>query len=751
MADAAYTTSGTRTRTLLIIVAGMLFIGIWVAIYSFSKGNKSSKNVSPTSGIPNNIYVTPGSKSSEKYVELQQAANISGTKKAEAQGKTFIPTIIGNKADDLGNQFNNQLSDILKEKSHTQDYERLSKQLAELLAQFSKQGNEIDNLLRLIRELQNQGYNVEDLEKLTRKLMKDGYNADELSRLLAQLKNQGYAINDLESMLKKLLAQGYDSNMINKILEQLLKDRLKALQETIKKLQDGGYNTTNKTYIQQINNPDLAKLLEQLANQGYKTDSLEDLLKQLMDKGYNIFDMQIMLQQLEKDGYDVSKLQDLLNQLKKAGQDIKDLRGLLDALTKKNLAQQNNQTPISKKETIEFPKDTKALLSNIFNTNKQQNDHQPTETEQKYAEIIHKQQQKAIEAEKAKADEEKSRKMMEEKKAQQKQSMINSETRKKDMEAMFNNMNAEADALTANSNKVPAQSFVRGEEIKDGSGQTTQTATEQLNINANAKLASKDKILKAGTILFAVLETSVNSDEPGPILARIVQPPLQNTTIIGSVQAASSKYAEGLLLSFTTANIPDRIRSYGISAIAIDPNTARTAIATDVDHHYLLRWGTTFAATFLQGYSRAVAQSGTTVQSSTNGAQTNTTTTQSPLNPKQQIYQGIGDMATAWGQGISSYSNRPNTITINAGTSLGILLTSDFNIPSSDEIPTDQDTVTSQQIKTKTNANTIATAKANPIEQPNVLPTTNEANINNIETNQTTTAKKTTTTNAKQQ
>ena len=767
MADAAYTTSGTRTRTLLIIVAGMLFIGIWVAIYSFSKGSKSSKTVSPTSGIPNNIYVTPGSKSSEKYVELQQAANISGTKKAEAQGKTFIPTIIGNKADDLGNQFNNQLSDILKEKSNTQDYERLSKQLAELLAQFAKQGNDIDNLLRLIRELQNQGYNVEDLEKLLRKLMKDGYNADELARLLAQLKNQGYAINDLEAMLKKLLAQGYDPDMINKILEQLLKDRLKALQDAIKKLQDGGYNTTNKTYIQQVNNPDLAKLLEQLANQGYKIGSLEDLLKQLMDKGYNIFDMQVMLQQLQKDGYDVSKLQDLLNQLKKAGQDIKDLRSLLDALTKKNLAQQSNTTPTSNKETIGFPKDTKdprdsgdsgntrdtkdtkALLSNIFNSNKQ-NEHQPTEAEQKYAEIIHKQQQKALEAEKAKADEEKLRKMNEEKQSQRQQSMINSETRKKDMEAMFNNMNAEADSLTANSNKIPAQSFVRGEEIKDGSGQTTQTATEQPNINATAKLASKDKILKAGTILFAVLETSINSDEPGPILARIVQPPLQNTTMIGSVQAASSKYAEGLLLSFTTANIPDRIRSYGISAIAIDPNTARTAIATDVDHHYLLRWGTIFAATFLQGYSKAVAQSGTTVQSSSNGAQTNSTTTQSPLNPKQQIYQGIGDMATAWGQGISTFSNRPTTITIDAGTSLGILLTSDFNIPSSDETPTDQDTLTSQQIKTKANTNTIATAKTNPIEQPNVLPTTNEANINNTEINQAATAK-TTTTNAKQQ
>jgi hypothetical protein len=62
-----------------------------------------------------------------------------------------------------------------------------------------------------------------------------GYKTEELAKLLATLKNQGYSVNDLEKMLKKLLTEGYDPNLINKILEQLLKDRLKALQDAIKK------------------------------------------------------------------------------------------------------------------------------------------------------------------------------------------------------------------------------------------------------------------------------------------------------------------------------------------------------------------------------------------------------------------------------------------------------------------------------------------------------------------------------------
>ncbi len=735
MAAAEHAISSTRTRTLLIIIGSMLFIGVWVAIYSFSKGSKGSKTISPTSGIPTNINVTPGSKTSEKYADLQKAANLKGTKQADAQGNTFIPTILGNKADDSSQSFNNKLADILKEKaSGPQDYERLSKQLAMLLAEFNKQGNNIDNLLRLIRELQNQGYNVEDLEALLSKLRGNGYNADELARLLALLKNQGYAINDLEALLRKLLAQGYDPDLINKMLEKLLKDRLKALEDALKdrlkaledalrKLQAGGYSTTNNTYVQQVNNPDFNKLLDQLANKGYNTKSLEDLLKELMNKGYNIFDMQILMQQLQKDGYDISQLQDLLDQLRKAGQDIKDLRSLLDALSKKNIP-----TTIIQKETSEStgsskpaePKDINSALSNIFNKNKDNTSTPISDAEHQYQDLVKKQQENALTAEKTK-------KLIEEKQVAYKKSLLNSEARKKDMESILANMSASADALAANANKIAPQSFVQGAELKP-TNESPFNATEKSNLASADLNNKKDTILKAGTVLFAILETAVNSDEPGPILARIVQPPLQNTTIIGSMQTSSNKYAEGLLLSFSTANIPDRIRTYGITAVAIDPDTARTAIASDVDHHYLLRWGTLFAATFLQGYSKAVAQSGTKVDTSSNGAQSVTTTTQSPLNPTQQVHQGLSEVATAWGQGISTFSSRPTTITIKAGTSIGLLLTADFTIPSSDEIPEEKE-LSSQQNKSNNNQSKTIAAVSTSQNQQNILPSTNDTTI----------------------
>ena len=45
--------------------------------------------------------------------------------------------------------------------------------------------------------------------------------------------------------------------------------------------------------------------------------------------------------------------------------------------------------------------------------------------------------------------------------------------------------------------------------------------------------------------------------------------------------------------------------TYRIDAFAIDLATARTALASDVDHHALERWGSLLAASFLEGYGNA--------------------------------------------------------------------------------------------------------------------------------------------------
>ena len=136
--------------------------------------------------------------------------------------------------------------------------------------------------------------------------------------------------------------------------------------------------------------------------------------------------------------------------------------------------------------------------------------------------------------------------------------------------------------------------------------------------------------------------------------------------------------SEQISLNFNTINIPSEPASMGFSATAIDPNTARTAIASDVDHHYLLRWGSLFASSFLEGYTQAVASSGQTQTTSQGSSGTTTTTSTPPLDGRQQFFQGLGLLGSKWSEVVGKNFDRKITITIDQGTSIGLLLTTDF-------------------------------------------------------------------------
>ena len=74
------------------------------------------------------------------------------------------------------------------------------------------------------------------------------------------------------------------------------------------------------------------------------------------------------------------------------------------------------------------------------------------------------------------------------------------------------------------------------------------------------------------------MDTSVNSDEQGPVLATIVSGKLKGAKLIGSFSGPSQN-SDKITLSFNTMTIPGGSGSISINAYAIDPNTARTALA----------------------------------------------------------------------------------------------------------------------------------------------------------------------------
>ena len=227
---------------------------------------------------------------------------------------------------------------------------------------------------------------------------------------------------------------------------------------------------------------------------------------------------------------------------------------------------------------------------------------------------------------------------------------------------------------------VPVQQFAGGKAKKES--EVSQSLTAKIPSSGMIKDigAAKDEVdIKTGDILFAIVDTAVNSDEPGPILATITTGVLKGSKIIGTFNASTN--ADKMTLTFTTLSIPGVSKTIGISAYAIDPNTGRTALSSSTNHHYLERYGALFASTFLEGFGNAFQSSDTTITIGGNGSSTNTTVQNGigrSLTDNAVI--GLATLGKAWGQQAQKNMNVPTTIQIYSGTAIGILFLQDVKI-----------------------------------------------------------------------
>ncbi|MFA6037384.1 MAG: TrbI/VirB10 family protein [Legionellales bacterium] len=194
----------------------------------------------------------------------------------------------------------------------------------------------------------------------------------------------------------------------------------------------------------------------------------------------------------------------------------------------------------------------------------------------------------------------------------------------------------------------------------DGSGTGSETATGPV-------------LYKAGSIVFAVLDTDINSDNPGPVLATIVQGPLQGSKVLGDIQIQQ----EAVMLRFSLLSSPDLPASLPFNAVAVDAETARTALATGVDNHYFLRYGSLFASAFLEGIGEAFLAGITqpVVEDTTNQL---LIVQSADVTTKDAIAVGLGTVGQAWGENLADVFDMPPTVTVDSGTGIGLLFMQDF-------------------------------------------------------------------------
>ncbi|ODN44010.1 conjugal transfer protein TrbI [Piscirickettsia litoralis] len=195
--------------------------------------------------------------------------------------------------------------------------------------------------------------------------------------------------------------------------------------------------------------------------------------------------------------------------------------------------------------------------------------------------------------------------------------------------------------------------------------------------SSNIGPENKNVMIKAGSVIFAVLDTQLNSDQSGtPVMATVVQGKYKNAKLLGSFQRENDK----LVIKFNQMSIKTMNNSIKINAYAVSATTAQNALASDVDHHYLLRYGGLFAAAFLQGFGDYYSDTASTICGSSStcivtGDQTSNDETSQTT--KKAMYSGLGSVGTALSRAAADNFNRPPTVTLNQGVGMGILFMND--------------------------------------------------------------------------
>ncbi|MTH96635.1 TrbI/VirB10 family protein [Roseibium sp. RKSG952] len=177
----------------------------------------------------------------------------------------------------------------------------------------------------------------------------------------------------------------------------------------------------------------------------------------------------------------------------------------------------------------------------------------------------------------------------------------------------------------------------------------------------------------AGTVLYGELIGRVNSDSPGPVLARILQGPYAGARLIGGFQTGR----DSLVISFTQMSVENDAdgnpinETVPIQSVAVDTRYIGTAMATKVNRHMAQKIAFSFISGFAQGLGRAVSQ--------TNGVTTTTsdgtvTSTSEDLDIRDELLSAGGEAVSNTGQLLyDAYGNRPTTIIVEAGTPIGVL------------------------------------------------------------------------------
>ena len=174
--------------------------------------------------------------------------------------------------------------------------------------------------------------------------------------------------------------------------------------------------------------------------------------------------------------------------------------------------------------------------------------------------------------------------------------------------------------------------------------------------------------VKPGDLLYAVIDTGVNSDVPSPVLATVTSGTYRNARLTGGFQ----RHDEKLVLSFSRMILPDG-KAIQLEAYAVDPTTSEASVASSVNTHFFSRWGGLVASAFLEGLGTAKRYSG--AQSTLYGyGEDSDHMVWDDYSISDQSWIAAGKVGEKAGKIFERQFDRPPTVKLKSGTPVGVLI-----------------------------------------------------------------------------
>ena len=172
--------------------------------------------------------------------------------------------------------------------------------------------------------------------------------------------------------------------------------------------------------------------------------------------------------------------------------------------------------------------------------------------------------------------------------------------------------------------------------------------------------------ISAGSILYGETLNGADSDNPAPIVVEVSLGPHKGLRLIGG--GTASAYGDGFAIEFDTL-VDLEGSTQPVSAIGLDGFDGDLAVASSKDLRILERYGPLLASSFIEGFARSAARTGSTTVIANGSA---TVATEKPTG-KEHLYSALGEAGGRLATDLAANAPKGPKVMLEAGHPIGIL------------------------------------------------------------------------------